>query len=165
MPPRFRELHETFLFEVSFAKDESAFFRACGPIEADVSIQTYKEAGAVIPIKDPDGVEFSNVTLDRGTSSSTVFYDWLQEVLNSLNGLREGRPIPNYFKRTVMVYQLSRQRQRLRRWDLVNAFPVKFRGGTWDNSTDEINIESLTLAYDFFACTTVRRGEATSDDI
>jgi hypothetical protein len=37
----------------------------------------------------------------------------------------------------------------MREWTLVGAWPTKYVAGDWDNTVDEVVIETLTLAYDY----------------
>ncbi len=54
------------------------------------------------------------------------------------------------YKKNLAVVQLDRDGSELRRWNVHNAFPAEFEAASWDNSADEVAIESLVLAYDYF---------------
>lgn len=128
-----------------------ASFARCGPIESSISVMTFREAGALIPIKDPDEVAFGDVTLERGASRNPLFAAWMRETIEATTGVGQGRVVPDYYKRTVAIYQQNRRKHgNLKKIILLNCLPTGFRAGDWDNSTDGIVIEALTLTYDYY---------------
>jgi len=90
---------------------------------------------------------FSDVDLERGAPKDRDLYDWFLEVANAASGF--GLPDAAY-KRSVDIVQLDRDGETLRRWTLFNAWPSKFVAGEWDNDSDDVVIESITLTYDYF---------------
>lgn len=144
-----RELHSAFAFHVTIDGWEGAKFSKISALETNVSTFTYREAGSNLLIKDPDQVDFPNVTLETGASNSVFFYAWANSIVRCVVGNSAGLPVA-VDKRNVTVYQYNRQRKPIRKIQLYGAFPTQFVAGEWDNAEDKIVIERLTLAFDFF---------------
>lgn len=144
-----RELHGAFAFHVMIDGWEGAKFSKVSSLETNISTFTYREAGSNLPIKDPDQVEFPNVTLETGASHSTFFYTWANSLMRCIVGTTDGLPII-VDKRNVTIYQYDRQRIVVKKFQLYNAFPTQFVAGEWDNAEDKVVIERLILTYDYF---------------
>jgi phage tail-like protein len=125
----------------------SAAFSSVGELSVEAAVVTHWEGGAVVPYKAPGRLSFSDVQLERGATRDRDLYDWFLEVANAASG--RGL-VNNRYKRSVDVVQLDRDGTTLRRWTLFNAWPSKFVAGEWDNDSDEVVIEAVTLVYDYF---------------
>ncbi len=128
---------------------EGARFAKVGPLETSVSMTSYREAGSNLVIKDPDQVDYANITLETGASQSAFFYNWTNNIARSLAGLTDGLPVA-IDKRNLTIYQYNRERKVVKKIQLYGAFPIQFHAGEWDNNEDKVVIERLVLAYDFF---------------
>jgi phage tail-like protein len=80
------------------------------------------------------------------TSDDDV-YHWVTDTANAStnSGLRSAE-----FKRNGYVIQMDRDNSVLRRWQLYGLWPMSFTAGAWDNNSDEMTIEQLVLALDYF---------------
>lgn len=144
-----RPLYEAFNFHVSLGQDD-ALFTQFGPLRSNTTVLTYREAGSVLPIKDPGDTDFENVTLSRGVSKSKVFYDWASVAIGATIGTSAGLAIkPDYLK-DLTVYQRDRTKKTLQKYYVYNAFPVECIAGDWDNTKDEVLFERVTLAYSYY---------------
>lgn len=139
-----RIFHKKWKFVIEIGGVRFAGFRTCGEIAINVAKIEHSEGGALIPDKSPGRVTVPDVELTRGATDDNDLYDWMQEVVGADSLLDE--PL---FKRTLDVVQLNRRGIPLKRWTLVNAWPIAFTGGDWDNEADENTIEKVTLAYDY----------------
>ena len=150
-----RKLHERFKFLVHIDGVESAAFQKCSELSVEVADISYWEGGALIPIKDPGRLTFADVTLERGASQNRDFFNWARQVANATiavpmsTALGSGLPSPA-FKRDMAILQLDRDNTILREWSLYGGWPKKFVAGEWDNTADEVVIESLVVCYDQF---------------
>lgn len=142
-----RTFHKRFKFVVEIDGIASAAFQSCSELSVEVAEVDHWEGGAVIPDKTPGRVTFADITLERGATNDRDMWDWLKEVVDA--SANSGLVDPNY-KRNLDIVQQERDGSTLRRWTVSNAWPKKFVGGSWDNNTDETNIESVTLAFDTF---------------
>ncbi|MFI5300363.1 MAG: phage tail protein [Polyangiales bacterium] len=145
-----RSFHKKFKFlcEVDFLG--SAAFAKCSELSAECAVVVYSEGGSLIPNKSPGRLTFADVTLERGASQDHDLFDWFQDVAIAASGLGMVDP---FYKRGLDIVQQDRDGTTLRRWSLANAWPTKFVAGDWDNGSDEVVIEQVTLAYDFFDLT------------
>ena len=146
-----RKLHEKFKFEVLSRKFGFAAFQKMSELSYETARIDYFEGGALIPIKDPGRVTYADVTLERGSSQDRDMFNWALEVADASRGFGgRGLVRPNYDTSDLAVLQRDRDDSILRAWDIIGAWPMKFVAGDWDNTVDEVVIESLTLTYDYF---------------
>jgi phage tail-like protein len=140
-----------------------ASFQKCSPLEFETAKIEYFEGGALIPIKAPGRVTFSDITLERGTSGDYDFYDWALQVNNAaLNGPPDGMVggrsesgmtgtnALSWKSDSMQIQQYDVDNALLMQWNVVGAWPQKFVAGDWDNSVDEVVIEQLILTYDYY---------------
>jgi phage tail-like protein len=149
-----RELFPKHLFLVEISPDISAGFQKCSELSVEAAAIEYWEGGSIIPYKIPGRLTFTDITLERGASTSPKFFQWMQSVGDAAQGIFPTRGAgwltPDYMEQ-IDVIQLDRDGiTTLRVWTLYNAWPSKFVAGDWDNTVDEAVIESLTLKYDYF---------------
>jgi phage tail-like protein len=142
-----RTFHKRFKFIVEIDGIASAAFQSCSELAVEVAKVEHWEGGVLIPDKTPGRVTFTDITLERGVTTDRDMWDWLKEVADA--AANSGLIDPEY-KRNLDIVQQDRDGTTLRRWRISNAWPMKFVGGSWDNNTDETNIESVTLTYDSF---------------
>jgi len=142
-----RSHHKKWKFVVEIDGVAYAGFQKCSELSAEVAKVEYSEGGSLTPTKSPGRVSFSDVTLERGASKDRDLYDWFNEVVRVSTGL--GAVDPRY-TRNLDIVQQDRDGKTLRRWSIAGAWPTKFVAGEWDNESDEVVIESVTLTYDYF---------------
>lgn len=148
-----RPLIEAFNYNLSLDNGTNAGFSRITELRADISVSSYREAGSVLVIKDPNEVEYNNFTLETGVSSDPTFYNWVVNILSAIMGSGTGLPT-QFDKRNATLYCFNRDKTIAKKIHIYGAFPVAFVAGEWDNSEDRILIEKLTLAYDYFTITT-----------
>ncbi len=86
----------------------------------------------------PGRVEYTPVTLRYGLTDSTAMIDWLFEAA-------EGK----VRRENVSIAMLDESGStEVRRWNLIGAWPCELQTATLDALSNELAIESLTLAYD-----------------
>jgi len=139
-----RSYYKKFKFQVEILGVVFAGFKSCGEIGIEVAAVEEYEGGALIPQSSPGRVTIPTVELARGATDDLDLYLWMQQVVGADAVLVD----PDY-KRTIDIVQQNRRGSELRRWTLVNAWPIKWVGGEWDNSADENTVEKITLKYDY----------------
>ena len=139
--------HKKFKFIIEEAGFAVAAFQKASELSVEAAKIEYFEGGALTPDKAAGRLSFSDVTLERGVTIDRDLYDWGRQVANAAadTGLNE----PDY-KRTLDIVQQDRLGNTVRRWRLVDAWPMKFTAGDWDNEADENVIEQVTLTYNYF---------------
>ena len=146
-----RKLHEKHKFICLSLRFGFSAFQKMSELSVEAAKIEYHEGGALIPIKDPGRLTFSDVTLERGSSTDFDFHNWMRDVADaSLAEGGTGLIMPQFKADDIAVIQRDRDNSILREWDLVGAWPTKYVAGDWDNTVDEVVIETLTLTYDFF---------------
>jgi len=139
-----RSYYKKFKFVVEEAGIRFAGFQTCGEIAIEVAKIEHFEGGSLIPNKQPGRVTVPDVELTRGASDDLDLWGWMQQVVAASQVVVD----PSQ-KRTLDIIQQDRTGAELRRWTLINAWPVRFKAGDWDNNADENVVESITLAYDY----------------
>ena len=139
-----RLYYKKFAFTVEILGVEFAGFQSCSEIAVEVAKVEHSEGGALIPTKQPGRVTVPDVTLSRGATDDLDLWAWMQQVV-----VQDSILVDPEFKRSIDVVQRRRNGSELRRWTLVNAWPVRFKAGDWDNEADENTIEEVVLAYDY----------------
>ena len=83
-------------------------------------------------------VEYADVTMRYGLSSSRELWDWF---LTAVQGTVE--------RKNVSILMLDSDGvQEVMRWNLLNAWPAEWRGASLDALSHEAAIESLTLVFE-----------------
>lgn len=152
---RSRELQGKFNFTVHDLSSgfTTAKFQQCTGAEITFAIAEYSEGGAAAPMKEATRASFSNVTLQHGiTSSNLDFWTWCKQIVDMLANLPEGTGVasPNQL-RNFTIRKRKRDRTVYRQLKLFNCQPARFNPGDQDNTSDDIDIEELELAYEYFA--------------
>jgi phage tail-like protein len=163
-----RELQAKHLFLVEIEGIGDAAFQKCSELSMENQEILYPEGGSSIPWKMPGHVTVTDITLERGTSSSREFYDWAQLVNAAGVGANTGGTgVPTRGAGVVLsetgswaydgsIHQLDRDGETiLKTWDISQAWPKKFVAADgWDATVDEVVMEQLVLAMDFFELAT-----------
>ena len=152
-----KSFDKKFKFQVEIDGFKSAAFAKCSGLDIEIANVEHREGGSLVPNKSPGLVTFPPITLERGASSDVDFFTWISSVVSTaaagVGATATGLPDPLY-KRNVDIVQLDRDGSELKRWTLFNAYPTKAHFGEWDNSANEVVMETITLEYDFFDKTT-----------
>lgn len=138
-------------FVVSSARLGFAAFQKCSELSFEVAQIDYYEGGALIPMKTPGRLTYSDVTLERGTSNFFDFHDWALEVGDASRDFGgAGEITPEYKTDDFSIVQRDLDNSVKRSWNLIGVWPKKYVAGDWDNTVDEVVIEQLVLTYDYF---------------
>lgn len=133
-----RDPAPAFKFYVELEGITVGEFTECAGLSIEREVETYAEGGVnnfvhVLPGKTGGK---GKITLKRGVSTSEALWDWYQE------GLHEAQP-----KLTNMSVLLSNTKgDVVRRWDFVNAIPVKWVGPQLNTSSTDYAVETLEIA-------------------
>lgn len=142
-----RSFHKKWKFIVEIDGFGPMGFQKFSEPSMEIAKVEHYEGGALIPNKSPGKVTFSDVTLERGATKDRGLWDWVQMVAEAASGL--GLPDDTY-KRNFAVVQQDRDGSTLRRWAFFGGWPLKYVPGDWDNTSDDVVIESMTLTYDHY---------------
>lgn len=117
---------------------EGSFAEASG-LEVRVASIRYREGGAGGTIRQvPGPVEYGDVVLRYGLTSSRQLWDWMMTVVTG-----------NVERKNVSILMLDSDGvTEVVRWNLINAWPSEWRGAPLDALNKEVAIESLTLVFE-----------------
>jgi phage tail-like protein len=116
-----------------------AGFSDASGLQAEIEVQEYREGGVndyihkfAGPTKYP-----SNLILKRGITDNTSLWSWYTDVMR-------GR----IERKLVGVVLMNSTGDVSRRWNLQNAYPVKWTGPELKATASEVAIETLELAHE-----------------
>ncbi len=120
-----------------------AYFTELSGMNIETEVMTVKEGGLNNYVhKLPVRTSYTNVVLKRGLTDSKKFLDWYQK---TINGKVERKNI------TIIQYSAHTEGHPVvKRWELTNAYPVKYQLGSFSAKSNEWSIETMELAYEFF---------------
>ena len=136
--------------DISSGIVEAKFQKATGG-GMTLNIGEYAEGGAQAPMKEAMTASYANLTLEHGVFENTELYDWVTEVIDMLKGkgMGAGRASPEHL-RNFAVDQLRRDRTVLRTVMYYNCQPAAFDPGDNDNTSNDVQVETLELAPEWF---------------
>jgi len=115
-----------------------AHFTECSGLAARVTPITYKEGGTTQPHRIPGPVDFAEVTLRYGLTSSRQMWDWF---LTAMTGKVQRQNV------SIVVLDPDGVTPRVQ-WDLIRAWATEWRGAPLDALCAEIAIETVSLVYE-----------------
>jgi phage tail-like protein len=146
-----RTFNKKWAFQILFDGFSWAGFSKCSELKVTIAQIKHSEGGSIIPHKGIGRAEFPDLSLERGaTRGDRDMYIWMSSVVSAPAniGLKEVA-----CKRNADLVQLDRDGEIMQRYSLFGCFPVEYTAGDWDNNADEIVIEKMTIAYDYFVQT------------
>jgi phage tail-like protein len=136
-----------FYFKVrftAFASDADAAFREVGGIAPEMETETVPEGGENrFAHLLPKAMKHPRLVLKRGIARrDSPLVRWCKSVLEG--GL--SKPIQ---PQQVLVFLLNEAGQPLRRWDIYNAYPVRWEVETFQSTKNEVALEKIELCYTY----------------
>lgn len=127
-----------FRFRLAINGDIEAEFHEMGGLSVEREVKQYQEGGTndfvhVLPGR----VRYSNISLKRGMTNSAKAWNWFQ------TGLYDGQVL----RQKVSIEQLDETQKVIRRWDVADAFPVKYVTSEFKAGNSALTIETLELAH------------------
>ncbi len=124
-----------FRFGVEIEGVVAGWFTDCSELTVEREVTPYKEGGVnEYEHQLPGHVTYSGITLKRGLADNAL-WDWFQE------GLYDGRVELH----NVSIVLYDGDRAEAKRWDLIDAYPVKWTGPDLEADSDNIAIETLEI--------------------
>ncbi len=119
-----------------------ASFKECSGLNGEIQVETYREGGLNdYEHKFPGLATYGNLTLKSGVASAMDFWRWFYR---TTMGTIEKKQV------SVILYNHDLddgKRGEAMRWNLLNAFPVKWEGPTLSASDANVVVQSLELAH------------------
>lgn len=150
---RHRPLYAKYAFTVhdtSTGLLQSRFQKATGAAMS-IAIGEHSEGGSLAPMKEGTRVSFSNVKFEHGVTDDMGFHNWCLELCNMMAHLPEGSGVDSPDQlRNLAIRQLKRSRNVLFTLSLYNCQPTNYVPLDSDNTSNDIQVEELEVAYEWF---------------
>lgn len=158
---------KTFRFRIFIDQFQYAGFKTMSGIEMTTEIAEYREGGwNAIPQKS-DGLSNSgHVTLTRGIALQSDFYEWASRVIDAkqryqlgygATGVPPGQIATGVkercqYRRNLSILLFDRIGNRRKEWEVIEAWPCRFKPTTDLDGTDTTGIamEELELCNEGF---------------
>jgi phage tail-like protein len=140
---------DRFLLEVD--QVEIGVFREVSGLQVTVDVQDLAEGGQNgFSHKLPSRMSWPNITFKRGLTQSDALFDWLQK--SSGEGFAGNNN--QLTRRTGAVTVLDYEGNRLRAYDLIDVFPVRWKGPDFSVGSNAPLEEELEIAHHGFRSST-----------
>jgi phage tail-like protein len=129
-----------FQFLVEIDGIAPARFQEVGGVDSTTDVIEYREGGDILgPRKLPGQSKHSNLTLKRGYTDNQQLWTWYEDVMT-------GRT--EKIRRNISVIQIDMAGKEVMRWNLFQAFPVKYTAPSFNAKGNDLSIETLEVAYE-----------------
>jgi phage tail-like protein len=126
-------------FEVEIdGMPESGFINVSG-LEGSVDVEEYREGDDFGSRKAPGSVSYSNLVVRRGMTDSKELWEWWERV-------RDGE----VDRRNISIKLLDDRREVVARWNVFQAWPVRYTAPDLNAESDDVAIEALELTHEGF---------------
>lgn len=119
----------------------TAYFTECSGLSAETEVTEYAEGGLNDYVhKLPTRTRYTNITLRRGWVETDDLWKWYSDVIA---GQIRTKPV------SIILYEnkVEAAAQPKARWDLVNAYPVKWQGPEFRADSNTVAVETLEIAH------------------
>ncbi len=135
----------TFLFEVDGV--EIGQFMEVSGLEVEVSVESIEEGGENgFSHRLPGRMSWPNITLKRGVTQADNLFIWL----NKSSGEQFAKSGNILTRSTAAITLIGPSKKRLRAWNFVEAFPVKWKGPDFAADSTTAASEQLEIAHHGF---------------
>jgi phage tail-like protein len=135
-------------FYVSVGNNLVAEFRECTGLEVQTEVFEYQEGGVNSFVhKLPGRTKYTNIVLKRGMCQADELWKWYTQRLAGTYPPRDQR-----MSVSIILYDEPRS-QELKRWNLLEAYPVRWSAPDFRAEAGEIALESLEIAHHGFDMT------------
>ena len=132
--------YRAFQFTVEIDGISQARFQEVGGLDATIDVIEYREGGDMLGARKlPGQTKHSNLSLKRGYTTDVQLWTWFEDVMT---GRTEN------IRKNVSVVQIDMAGQEVLRWNLFQAFPVKYTAPAFNAKGNDLAIETLELAYE-----------------
>ncbi len=138
-----------FLFEVDGV--EIGVFREVRGLTVTVRVDEIREGGQNGFVrKVPGRMQWPNIVFKRGLTQSDALFDWLSKSSGEGFASKDNKLV----RTTGAVTALDSSGSRLRAWELVDVFPVRWQGPDFETGRNAPLEEELEIAHHGFKAQT-----------
>ena len=119
-----------------------AAFSECGGFGVDVKKEAYLEGGVNDQQRAFLGhAEFQDMTLKRGMTNDSTFWEWMLETL-------QGNAQGTRTRRNVNVLMMNQAGETMQLCTLIGAIPISWKAPAFQADSPAVAIEEMTLTYE-----------------
>lgn len=135
----------TFLFEVDGL--EIGYFMEVSGLEVEVDVENIEEGGENGFVHHlPGRMSWPNISLKRGVTQTDNLLTWL----NKSSGEQFAAAGNKLTRSTAAITLIAPSGERLRAWEFVDAFAVKWKGPDFSAGSNDMAMEQLEIAHHGF---------------
>lgn len=135
----------TFLFEVD-GVDMGSFQEVSG-LEVSIDTEDVQEGGQnSFTHKLPGRMSWPNITLKRGVTRQDSLLKWLNEASGETFAVNGNKLV----RKSAAITLVDRTGKRLRAWNFIDAYPVKWSGPSFAASSTDAANEELEITHHGF---------------
>jgi phage tail-like protein len=125
-------------------------FTSVSGLKMQVEVESYIEGGVNgFEHKLPGRVTWENLVFKRGVTVDDNLFNWFNLTVGT--GFDKENSVA---RATCAVTMLSAAGKRLRSWNIIDAFPVRWSGPDFSAEAEEVPVEELEVAHHGFTATT-----------
>jgi len=130
--------YRQYNFLVEFDGITRAGFKECSGLESSQEVVGYREGVDSLAIKQLPGlVSFSNIVLKRGITNDKELWAWRKMA-------QDGTVV----RKTGSIVLQDQKGEEKVRWNVVQAWPVKWTGPQFDATANGVAIETLEITHE-----------------
>ena len=141
--------YQAFKFRVTVDNFASAGFQKCSGLKEETEVAEYREStDPVTMTKLPGLTSYDNIVLEKGMSPNDDFKAWREDIVKiaeSGNAGADGLQTPK-FRRNVTVELYDKGGEKVKEWEIFEAWPTVYEIDTMDAESSDVLIEKLELA-------------------
>jgi phage tail-like protein len=139
------EFYTPIHFVVAVDNVKYGAFSECTLPNLSVKTEDIREGGQnSYTHKLPVSVDVGTLTLKRGLTPNTMFYDWYKQVM--MGNIKDAT-------RQVTIMMFNGRSEVLATWNLRDAYPIKWKGPSLNAQNSAIAIEEIELVHHGFEMT------------
>ena len=138
-----KDPYRSYNFKLELGSIQRAGFRECSGLDSSQDPIDYREGdqGGQTARKIPGMVKHSNIILKWGITDDSELWDWRKKVM-------DGKPREEYLQNCSIILLDHDGVNELVRWNLINAWPSKWTGPTFNATGNEVAIETLEIVHE-----------------
>ena len=137
--PNAREIYRAYNFVLKIQEQDAGYFTEVSGLNIDIETIEYREGGAGPAVRKlPGRVKYGDITFKWGLTENKELTEWLKQISQ---GNIQPREISIILRKPNGVDEATR-------WNLHNAWPCSWRGGTLDANRNEVAIETMVITHE-----------------
>ena len=132
-----------FRFRVEVEGIQTAAFSEATVPSSETDAADYREGTDPPAVRKLSGLnKYGNLTLKKGLSDSADLYEWRKDVEQTGSGGN---------RKNVSLILLDERGQDKARWDIAEAWPVKYESTGFNATGNEVMVETLEIVHEGIA--------------